>query len=471
MELRMNIRSVINIALTAVLALMMASCITFGGGEKAQELPPEVISEPTVEELPQYSLDDLFIDEDVARMETLPNGYGDYQGKVIKVSPVSGLAWGDYSKPIVFDLNEYSGKYTISVSMSVLAEQPPAQAVTGKIGWTILNGTGYDQFGDNAVPAPSGWTDLKFTQTIDMANSGERMVFLDGLNEGQGLIDLTLYIRHFKVTVERAGNFIALTFDDGPSDLTGALLDKLNELGIKATFFLVGMNIDALDPSLDADLSPSQRTEKKAQRQAVVHRMFTEGHDLANHSYSHNYLGDGRLNGMDGIDPGLYPDDIPYLEGISVREYPLSEDAIRLELERTQNAIQQAVYGDDASKFPAASRFFRMPFNSDETRAANLIRVASSLNLPIIYGIVSGDYVAGTSPETIAASIYSQRLPWGINISHDPMRNPNIISALDILVPRMQAEGYQFVTLSEMAERRGRAVNPGSVYYNFSLGL
>ena len=64
---------------------------------------------------------------------------------------------------------------------------------------------------------------------------------------------------------------IALTFDDGPDPAhTPALLDALAELGVKATFFVVGEEVDA-NPEL-------------------VRRMVAEGHELGNHTYSHRYL-------------------------------------------------------------------------------------------------------------------------------------------------------------------------------------
>ena len=61
---------------------------------------------------------------------------------------------------------------------------------------------------------------------------------------------------------------IALTFDDGPSAVwTPALLDGLNERGVKATFFLLGEN---------ADKNPE-----------IVNRMAEEGHLIGNHTYHH----------------------------------------------------------------------------------------------------------------------------------------------------------------------------------------
>jgi peptidoglycan/xylan/chitin deacetylase (PgdA/CDA1 family) len=64
---------------------------------------------------------------------------------------------------------------------------------------------------------------------------------------------------------------IALTFDDGPDpSRTGALLDALAELEVKATFFLVGARVDA---------SP-----------ALTRRIAEDGHEIGNHTYHHRYL-------------------------------------------------------------------------------------------------------------------------------------------------------------------------------------
>ena len=73
-------------------------------------------------------------------------------------------------------------------------------------------------------------------------------------------------IKHiYSADVKRA----FLTFDDGPSSNTSQILDILNERGIKATFFVLGSNV-----------------EKNPE---MVKRMYDEGHFIANHGYSHVY--------------------------------------------------------------------------------------------------------------------------------------------------------------------------------------
>lgn len=60
-----------------------------------------------------------------------------------------------------------------------------------------------------------------------------------------------------------------LTFDDGPSPVTELILDTLKQEKVKATFFVLGSNIDY--------------------RKEIVKRMYDEGHYVANHGYSHVY--------------------------------------------------------------------------------------------------------------------------------------------------------------------------------------
>jgi len=72
---------------------------------------------------------------------------------------------------------------------------------------------------------------------------------------------------------------VCLTFDDGPSaETTPRLLDYLQELGIKATFFVVGQNIE----------NPLGR--------AIIERMAAEGHQVGNHTYNHL-----NLTQLDGV--------------------------------------------------------------------------------------------------------------------------------------------------------------------------
>src|SRR5262249_31408401 len=89
------------------------------------------------------------------------------------------------------------------------------------------------------------------------------------------------------------GPYIAMTFDDGPSaKLTPKLLDLLAAHHIKVTFFLIGENV--------------------AEHPEIVAREVREGHEVANHSWSHPNLG------------------------------KMSDDGVRGQLRRTDDAIRSA---------------------------------------------------------------------------------------------------------------------------------
>lgn len=60
-----------------------------------------------------------------------------------------------------------------------------------------------------------------------------------------------------------------LTFDDGPSSVTPRILDILNKENIKATFFVLGSQVDVFPET--------------------TKRIYEEGHYIANHGYSHTY--------------------------------------------------------------------------------------------------------------------------------------------------------------------------------------
>src|SRR6266508_5165554 len=89
------------------------------------------------------------------------------------------------------------------------------------------------------------------------------------------------------------GPYIAMTFDDGPSArLTPKLLDLLAAHHIKATFFVIGENV--------------------GEHPEIVARAALEGHEIANHSWSHPNLA------------------------------KMSEEAVRSQLRRTDDAIKSA---------------------------------------------------------------------------------------------------------------------------------
>lgn len=69
---------------------------------------------------------------------------------------------------------------------------------------------------------------------------------------------------------EKYAKTVYLTFDDGPTYIiTDKLLDVLKENNVKATFFVVGKEIEG--------------------REDILKRIYNEGHGIGLHTYSHNF--------------------------------------------------------------------------------------------------------------------------------------------------------------------------------------
>ena len=104
---------------------------------------------------------------------------------------------------------------------------------------------------------------------------------------------------------------VFLTFDDGPSEsVTPLILDILKEQNVKATFFVLGRNVENYPE--------------------IVKRAFEEGHYIANHGYSHK-------------------SSVIYCSPQSVLdEYNLAEEKIR-------NALNNPNYHSNVFRFPGGS--------------------------------------------------------------------------------------------------------------------
>ncbi|MWV45548.1 polysaccharide deacetylase family protein [Paenibacillus sp. HJL G12] len=72
-----------------------------------------------------------------------------------------------------------------------------------------------------------------------------------------------------KTASAATGKTVYLTFDDGPSALTGEVLDILKKNNIHATFFVLG--------------------EQVKRNPELLQRIYEEGHAIGNHTYNHNY--------------------------------------------------------------------------------------------------------------------------------------------------------------------------------------
>lgn len=191
---------------------------------------------------------------------------------------------------------------------------------------------------------------------------------------------------------EAEAKLVALTFDDGPNTVTTPLvLDKLEEYGIVASFFLCGNNV----------------TETV---RSVMERQLALGCELANHSWSHPAMS------------------------------ALSKEEIEKEIADTNSIIQEMV--------GVTPQFFRPPY------IATSPEMYQYIDLPFICGIGCNDWDAAVSTEKRAEVIINTVKDGDIILLHDSVGNINTVNALDLIIPWLLDQGYQFVTVSKLFERK-----------------
>lgn len=186
---------------------------------------------------------------------------------------------------------------------------------------------------------------------------------------------------------------LALTFDDGPSGLTEMLLDLLKELGVKATFFWIGQNINEFN--------------------AIARRACAEGHTFGNHSFDHT---DFSKISTDGV--------------------------LREQIKKTQ-----LVYRDTLGIEPS---LVRPPFGkvTDE-----IIEALKGLGMKVVFWSVdAGDWIAGNnSAGRIANRVVSMLHEEAIILMHDGgSARSKTIKAVRSIVTRCNAGGYKFVTVHDL---------------------
>ncbi|HFU3810378.1 TPA: polysaccharide deacetylase family protein [Streptococcus suis] len=201
-----------------------------------------------------------------------------------------------------------------------------------------------------------------------------------------------------RIENNKSSHQISLTFDDGPNPSTTPLvLDLLKKHNAKATFFVLGQNIEG--------------------NEWILQRMKAEGHEIANHSWSHPNLTN------------------------------LSPDAIHQEIEKTQVAIEKAV-----GQRPV---LVRPPYGAVNRK------VASAMNLPSIYWNVDTQDWSSHNPQAILNQVKTNACPGCFILMHDIHKET--VKSLDSVLQFLTSQGYSMVTVSESL---GNNLNPQFVYYN-----
>lgn len=203
------------------------------------------------------------------------------------------------------------------------------------------------------------------------------------------MADVDVAIRYVPVNAK----VIALTFDDGPdAKFTPPVLDVLRAYRAKATFFVVGTQIEYYPD--------------------VLRQVAAAGHEIGSHTYSH-----------------------PRLGGIS-------QDRLRKELERSADLIRET-----CGVTPVC---FRPPYGSLNAAATQVLR---DYGYSIILWDKELDSRDWERPgvDKIVGRIIKYARPGGIILMHDGGGyRSQTVTALPKILKQLGDQGYRFVTVSEL---------------------
>ncbi len=197
---------------------------------------------------------------------------------------------------------------------------------------------------------------------------------------------------------------IALTFDDGPGEYTEELINCLVDNNAKATFFMLGQNVEAY-PEIAKELSDA-------------------GMELGNHSYSH-------------------PDLVT-----------IGADAAAQQVSNTDAALKAATGFEATVMRPPGGSF------NDSVKAA--------IDHPlIIWSIDTRDWATKSEDQTYQV-VMDNAQDGSVVLMHD-IHEWSVKAAIR-MIPDLIAKGFKLVTVSELAEAKGKTLQSGNAYYYFGEG-
>jgi peptidoglycan-N-acetylglucosamine deacetylase len=202
---------------------------------------------------------------------------------------------------------------------------------------------------------------------------------------------------------------IALTFDDGPDrKFTPEILKILKKNKIHATFFVTGVNAENNLP--------------------ILEQIYDEGHEIGDHTYSHPNIG------------------------------LISPTRVRLELRLTRILIE-SITGH-------STILFRPPYNTDaqpeNPEEIAPITIAKDENFICVSAAIDpNDWIPGIDSDTILYNVEHRKNMGNILLLHDAGgdRTQTVI-ALPEIIQYFRDNGYQFVTISELINKKSIDVMP-----------
>lgn len=206
---------------------------------------------------------------------------------------------------------------------------------------------------------------------------------------------------------EAEKKYVALSFDDGPSGrFTQALLDGLAQRGLHATFFLCGYRVE--------------------QYPALAARIAREGHEIGLHGDSHRFF------------------------------TQMSPEEICADLAAARKKLIAATGREPTLLRPPGGLY-------DLER----LKQSSCADLPVILWSVDPRDWCTDDRQAIASAVIHGAKNGDIILLHD-MSDSTVAAVFDIL-DALEEQGYEFVTVSELARLSGTQLRGAEAYFHFNF--
>ena len=183
---------------------------------------------------------------------------------------------------------------------------------------------------------------------------------------------------------------VALTFDDGPSSYTGAILDTLKKYHASATFFTLGNQVGSFP--------------------LAMQRAVAEGHVVGNHTWDH-------------------------------------QDLTRLGPKDIRDEMSTQIDGVTGKKLPAP-KLFRPPYGAVNDQIVAEARRQGMLT--VLWSVDTNDYKL-PAPDAMTAQVLAEVQPGAIVLMHDGGGDRTTTSAaLPMIIKGLRKAGYKMVTVPQL---------------------
>lgn len=224
---------------------------------------------------------------------------------------------------------------------------------------------------------------------------------------------------HFYHTGKTKEKLIALTFDDGPGKFTLPILDFLKEHHIRATFFMLGDQIEEYPD--------------------IARQVIAAGHEVGNHTYTH-------------FDYHLAKNSAP--------------ERLEHELAQTEATLKRAA--------GIQTHVVRMPYGY--FNHTWLLPLLKKHGYALVHWSFGEDWMAYRwqdpkaktgkivlTPDVMAEDYIRNAKPGAVFLFHDGGRHrERTLAAVKIVVQTLEAKGYRFIAADDMFPDSGEPVVPSN---------